>query len=191
MLCILHQGSESVGLTLASWIQSVVTPVSPVFLKNFTWQLEKLMSTWPWYRPRRWGNPWQMVQFGIIWNSTIIEIKLCYREGRTGKSRNKASSRVWEWRGCLKIITITWRKYFPPMEADSRQHVDSKVKLFHDTEGHVSERSPAFQMGRRCPATLFERSICLLVFSERKSASIFKMGSIVFMSRENVIYNTK
>jgi len=46
-------------------------------------------------------------------------------------------------------------------------------------EGCVSEISPAFQMGRLCPATCYEFTICVSVCTEHKGASIFKMGSIL------------
>ena len=117
--------------------------------------------------------------FGIIFEATIIEHCVIAKVGRTRVERKLA-----KWFGndvgVLQILQLTWGKYFQPREVDSRHHVDSKLKLFRDMEGYVSESSPAFQMGHLLPTTRYERSICVSTCSEHKSVSIFKMGSIVF-----------
>ena len=57
-----------------------------------------------------------------------------------------------------------------------------KVKLYQDTEGGVSERSPVFQMGCLSPAKRYEH------FRSIKALPSSRWDRSVVMSRENVIY---
>jgi len=138
----------------------------------------KIMGTWLRDRSRPLGIPWQTLSPHILERfgkrlSLNCSVWYC-DEGSTVESGNNESSRVWEWRRYLKSNSASLGEIIFNQRKLTVVNVSIvMVKLYQDTEGAVSERSSAFQMGR------FGSRHTVRACSEHKRATIFKMGSIV------------